>query len=62
MHKFIVPLDDQRGRPLSQGVPSFKTVRRTVLKFTPCGAPEGKRVSPSADGDQGLRPLDTRHL
>ena len=26
------------ARPLLQGVPSFKTVHRTVLKFTPCGA------------------------
>ncbi len=26
-----------RGRPLSQGVPSSKTVHRTVFKFTPCG-------------------------
>ena len=30
--------DVQRGRPLLQGVPSSKTVRRTVLEFTPCGA------------------------
>jgi len=27
-----------RERPLLQGVPSFKTVHRTVLKFTLCGA------------------------
>ncbi len=27
-----------RGRPLLQVVPSFKTVHRTVLKFTPCRA------------------------
>ena len=25
-----------RERPLLQGVPSFKTVHRTVLKFTLC--------------------------
>ena len=30
-----------RERPLLQGVPSFKTVHWTVLKFTLCGAPEG---------------------
>ena len=30
----------RRGRPLLQGVPSYKTVRWTVLKFTPCGARE----------------------
>ena len=28
------------ARPLLQGVPSFKTVRWTALKFTPCGARE----------------------
>ena len=28
-----------RGRPLLQGVPSSKTVHRTVFEFTPCGAP-----------------------
>ena len=27
----------RRGRPLSQGAPSPKTVHRTVLGFTPCG-------------------------
>ena len=30
-----------RERPLLQGVPSFKTVHWTVLKFTLCGAPKG---------------------
>ena len=29
-----------RGRSLLQSVPSFKTVHWTVLKFTPCRAPE----------------------
>ncbi len=28
----------QRERPLLQGVPSFKIVHRTILKFTLCGA------------------------
>ena len=30
-----------RGRPLVQGVPSPKTVHRTVFEFTPCGAFSG---------------------
>ncbi|MBR6046198.1 MAG: hypothetical protein IKP47_11240, partial [Ruminococcus sp.] len=32
--------------------PSLKTVHRTVFKFTPLGAPCGRGVSPSADGDE----------
>ncbi|MBR6044221.1 MAG: hypothetical protein IKP47_01165, partial [Ruminococcus sp.] len=28
------------------------TVHRTVFKFTPLGAPSGRGVSPSADGDE----------
>ena len=42
-----------RGGPLLQGLPSLKTVHRTVFKFTPLGAPSGRGVSPSADGDEG---------
>ena len=45
-----------RGRPLLQVVPSFKTVHRTVLKFTPCGRRQ-QGLSPSADGDKGRCPL-----
>ena len=45
-----------RGRPLLQGVPSFKTVHRTVLKFTPCGALLRQGISPSAEGDKGALP------
>ena len=41
-----------RERPLLQGVPSFKTVHWTVLKFTLCGAPEGCM--------QGFAPHPTR--
>ena len=43
-----------------QGLPSLKTVHRTVFKFTPLGAPYGRGVSPSADGDKGRRPLTLR--
>ncbi len=49
-----------RERPLLQGVPSFKTVHRTVLKFTLCGAPDvrGFRCLRTA-----MRALpSTRHL
>ena len=45
--------DVQRGRPLLQGVPSYKTVRRTVLEFTPCGAHVVIRISLSAESDKG---------
>ena len=44
-----------KGRPLLQGVPFFKTIHRTVLKFTPCGAHSVGRSRRCGD-DQGLCP------
>ena len=60
-----------RGRPLVQGVPSPKTVHRTVFEFTPCGAFSGymwgfaphptRAVSPWPD-QRDVIPLETRCL
>ncbi len=50
----VVEKFKSRGRPLLQGVPSFKTVHRTVLKFTPCGALLRQGISHSAEYDQRL--------
>ena len=43
-----------RGRPLSQGVPSSKTVHWTVFEFTPGTRDFVRSISPSADGEQRL--------
>ena len=44
-------------RPLSQGVPLFKTVHRTVLNSPLCGAPFRIRgISLSADSDKEAPP------
>ena len=60
-----------RGRPLVQGVPSPKTVHRTVFEFTPCGAFSGymwgfaphptRAVSPWPD-QRDVIPLETQCL
>ena len=44
--------------PLLQGFPSSKTVHRTVFEFTLFERLRGQGISPSAEGDQGRRPLD----
>ena len=41
-------------RPLSQGVPSSKTVHWTVFEFTPGTRDCVRSISPSADGEQRL--------
>ena len=46
-----------RGRPLSQGVPSSKTVHWTVFEFTPCRGISQACFACFAS-DQGLCPMD----
>ena len=49
-----------RGRPLSQGVPSSKTVHWTVFEFTPGTRDFVWSISPSADGDEDSSRLPAR--
>ena len=50
-----------RERPLLQGVPSFKIVHRTILKFTLCGAHDVGAVA-LCGGRQWAPPLDPASL
>ena len=45
-----------RGGPLLQGLPSLKTVHRTVFKFTPCGAPCGREFRRLRTATRGAPP------
>ena len=48
------------GSPLLQGSPLPPTIRWIVFEIPPCGAPDDRGVSLSAESDLGLCPKNLR--